>query len=48
MYNNLVQPAFLGGNAKFYTEQENYERLVGDTDFGMVLIFSAQAGMKKP
>ena len=26
VYNNLIQPAFLGGNANFYTEQENYER----------------------
>ncbi len=46
VYNNLVQPAFLGGNANFYTDQENYERLVGNADYSMILV-SAQAWDEK-
>ncbi len=42
VYNNLSQPAFLGGNPQFYSEQRNYERLVGSADFSQILVDSAQ------
>lgn len=41
VYNNLSQPAFLGGNPQFYSEQMNYERLVGSANYTQLLISSA-------
>ncbi len=33
VYNQLGQPAFMGGNAQFYASPEFYERLVGSSNF---------------
>ncbi len=41
VYNNLSQPAFLGGNPQFYSEQRNYERLVGSANYAQILVSAA-------
>jgi len=38
LYNQFTQPAYFGGTAQFYASQEEYERLVGDRDFGQVSV----------
>ena len=38
LYNQLVQPAYFGGNAQFYVARDYYERLVGDRNFNQVLV----------
>jgi putative ABC transport system permease protein len=38
LYNPLSQPALFGGTAQFYAAPEFYEELVGNLDFGQVLV----------
>lgn len=38
IYDQLVQPATFGGTAQFYVDQEFYEYLIGDKDFGRVMV----------
>lgn len=38
IYDQLVQPAFFGGDAQFYVDQEFYEYLVGNKDYGRAII----------
>lgn len=42
VYDQLVQPAYLGGNAQFYANQDQYERLVGDRNFNQVMVTAAK------
>ena len=42
VYDQLVQPAYLGGNAQFYATQDQYERLVGDRNFNQVMVIAAK------
>jgi len=42
VYNMLSTPAIFGGTAQFYATQAYYERLVGNTNFGQVLISAEQ------
>jgi putative ABC transport system permease protein len=37
IYDQLVQPASFGGTAQFYVDQEFYEYLVGNKDYGRVM-----------
>ncbi len=38
IYDQLVQPATFGGTAQFYVDQEFYEYLIGDKNFGRVMV----------
>ncbi len=38
LYNQLSQPAYLGGTAQFYVTRDNYERMVGNRDFNNILV----------
>lgn len=38
VYNQMVQPAYFGGNAQFYATPEIYEKVVGDFDFNQLLV----------
>jgi putative ABC transport system permease protein len=38
VYNQLAQPAFMGGNAQFYASSEFYERLVGNSNFNQLFV----------
>ncbi len=38
IYDQMVAPAQFGGTAQFYVDQDYYEYLVGDKDFGRLLI----------
>ncbi len=38
LYNPLSTPAYFGGTAQFYTTRDYYERLVGNGDFGQLMI----------
>jgi putative ABC transport system permease protein len=38
VYNQIAQPAMLGGNAQFYASQEYYERLVGNRNYNQLYI----------
>ena len=38
VYNQLSQPASFGGSAQFFTTQENYENLVGNSDFSQLMV----------
>lgn len=41
VYDQLVQPAYFGGTAQFYTSQDYYERLAGNRNFNQVLVSAA-------
>ncbi len=41
IYDQMVAPAQFGGTAQFYVDQDYYEYLVGDKDFGRLLIKAA-------
>jgi len=38
LYNQFQQPAYFGGTAQFYSSQEEYDRLIGNIEFGQVLV----------
>ncbi|MEJ2600369.1 MAG: ABC transporter permease [Anaerolineales bacterium] len=38
LYNQLSQPAYLGGTAQFYVTRDDYERMVGNRDFNNILV----------
>jgi putative ABC transport system permease protein len=38
IYDQLTQPATFGGNAQFYVDQEFYEYLVGNKDYGRAMV----------
>ncbi len=38
VYDQLVQPASFGGTAQFYVDQEFYEYLVGNKDYGRLMV----------
>jgi putative ABC transport system permease protein len=38
LYNQLSQPAYLGGSAQFYVTRDDYERMVGNRDFNNILV----------
>jgi putative ABC transport system permease protein len=42
IYNQLVQPAYFGGNAQFYVTQDFYDKLTGDRDFNQILVNAPQ------
>lgn len=41
LYNQFQQPAAFGGTAQFYASREEYERMVGNLDYGQILIQGA-------
>jgi len=38
IYNPLSTPAYFGGTAQFYTTLDYYQRLVGNSDFGQLMV----------
>lgn len=42
VYDQLVQPAIFGGTAQFYTSQDHYEYLFGNSDFNRLLVAAAK------
>lgn len=42
VYDQLIQPAFLGGMAQLYITNENYEKMVGTSGFNQVLVSAPQ------
>lgn len=38
IYNMFSQPAYFGGTAQFYTDVDNFERLVGHRDFNQLFV----------
>lgn len=38
LYNPLSTPAYFGGTAQFYATRDYYERLIGNSDFGQLMI----------
>ena len=42
MYDQLNQPAYLGGTAQFYVSQATFERLTGTRDYDRLLVTAAQ------
>lgn len=42
VYDQLIQPAFLGGMAQLYTTNENYEKMVETSGFNQVLVSAPQ------
>jgi putative ABC transport system permease protein len=42
LYNPLSTPAYFGGTAQFYTTRDYYQRLVGNSDFGQLMVTAPQ------
>lgn len=42
MYYQLNQPAYLGGNAQFYVDQEMFERMTGSVNYNRILATAAE------
>lgn len=47
VYNQLVQPAYFGGTAQFYTTRDGFDRMVGFRDFNTLLVSGAEYDEKK-
>lgn len=42
VYDQLVQPAFMGGMAQLYTSRDDYEKLVGPRGFNRILVSAVE------
>ncbi len=40
LYNQFQQPAAFGGTAQFYIDKEYYEKIIGNLDFGQLLVIA--------
>jgi putative ABC transport system permease protein len=47
VYNMATQPAYFGGSAQFYIDRDEYENIINDRNFNLVLVTGAQYDVKK-